>query len=165
MKFQHQKQARRRSGTSGARTTFAGRATLAGLLAVILACALAACSLGGSVMPESNEKLNSQVLESAKNGTALKLADATDFEWDQAGFVTEGTPAKDIEAAFGEPLTKENRYTASPALFVFLKDGKVAKAIRIVPDAFFGADAKRKYGRDVVLTPPEGKKGFLNWRE
>ncbi len=116
-------------------------------------------------MPESNEKLNSQVLESARNGTALKLADATDFEWDQAGFVTEGTPAKDIEAAFGEPLTKENRYTASPALFVFLKDGKVAKAIRIVPDAFFGADAQKKYGRDVVLTPPEGKKGFLSWQE
>ncbi len=65
------------------------------------------------------------------------------------------------------PLTKESRYTASPALFVFLKDGKVTKAVRIVPDAFSGgADARKKYGRDVVLTPPEGgKKGFLNWRE
>ncbi|MGF6834373.1 hypothetical protein QF015_002555 [Paenarthrobacter sp. TE4293] len=154
-----QLQARRRPQTS------AGRVALAGLLSFILACALAACSLGGSVMPESNEKLNNQVLESVKNGTALKLADATDFEWDQAGFVTEGTPAKEIEAAFGEPLTKESRYTASPALFVFLKEGKVAKAIRIVPDAFFGADAKKKYGKDVVLTPPEGQKGFLAWRE
>ncbi|MCT9870915.1 hypothetical protein [Paenarthrobacter aurescens] len=159
MRVQHQHDARRRVRTSG------GRVILAGLFTFVLACTLAACSLGGSVMPESNEKLNSQVLASATNGTALKLADATDFEWDQAGFVTEGTPAKDIEEAFGEPLTKENRYTASPALFVFLKDGKVAKAVRIVPDAFFGADAKKKYGRDVVLTPPEGQKGFLNWRE
>ncbi|MGP0224355.1 hypothetical protein [Paenarthrobacter sp. NCHU4564] len=140
-------------------------AALAGLLLVVLTCALGACSLGGSVMPEANEKLNSQVLESATNGTALKLADATDFDWDEAGFVMEGTPAKDIEAAFGEPLTKENRYTASPALFVFLKDGKVTKAVRIIPDAFFGEDAKKKYGREVILTPPDGGKGFLNWRE
>ncbi|MCF3138426.1 MULTISPECIES: hypothetical protein [Micrococcaceae] len=140
-------------------------AALLGLAALVLACILAACSLGGSVMPESNDKLNSQVLEAATKGTALKLADATDFEWDQAGFVMEGTLAKDIEAAFGEPITKENRYTASPALFVFMKDGKVAKAVRIVPDAFIGSEAKKKYGRDVVLTPPDGQKGFLSWRE
>ncbi|MFJ4287688.1 hypothetical protein ACIPY0_18765 [Paenarthrobacter nicotinovorans] len=159
MSVPHQQQARRRLRTS------AGRVTLACLLTFALAFTLAACSLGGTVMPESNESLNSKVLDSATSGTSLKLADATDFEWDQAGFVLSGTPAKDIENAFGEPLTKENRYTASPALFVFLKDGKVAKAVRIVPDAFFGADAKKKYGRDVVLTPPEGKKGFLNWRE
>ncbi|WP_024818339.1 hypothetical protein [Arthrobacter sp. 31Y] len=141
------------------------RVALNSLLTLVLACALAACSLGGSVMPETNDHLNNQVLESATNGTALKLSDATDFDWDQAGFVTSGTPAKDIEETFGEPLTKESRYTASPALFVFLKDGKVTKAVRIVPDAFSGADARKKYGRDVVLTPPEGKKGFLSWRE
>jgi len=141
------------------------RVTMTSLLTLVLACALAACSLGGSVMPETNDHLNNQVLESATNGTALKLSDATDFDWDQAGFVTSGTPAKDIEEAFGEPLTKESRYTASPALFVFLKDGKVTKAVSIVPDAFSGADARKKYGRDVVLTPPEGQKGYLNWRE
>ena len=62
-------------------------------------------------------------------------------------------------------VTGENRYTASPALFIFLKDGKVAKAVRIIPDAFFGEDAKKKYGRDVVLTPLEGHRGFLNWRD
>ncbi|MBT2512970.1 hypothetical protein [Arthrobacter sp. ISL-30] len=116
-------------------------------------------------MPEGNEKLNSRVLEAATTGTELKLADVTDFDWDQAGFVTEGTLATDIEAAFGEPITKEKRYTASPALFIFLKDGKVAKAVRITPDAFFGKEAKKKYGRDVVLAPLEGHKGFLNWRE
>lgn len=116
-------------------------------------------------MPEANEKLNEQVLNASTSGTPLKLADATDFEWDQAGFVLEGTPAGDIEAAFGEPITKEKRYTASPALFVFLKGGKVVKAIRIVPDAFFAADAKRKYGTDVMLTPLEGHTGFMNWRE
>ncbi|WP_017200113.1 hypothetical protein [Arthrobacter sp. M2012083] len=145
--------------------TAALRVTVTSLLTFVLACALASCSLGGSVMPETNDHLNDQVLESAKNGTSLKLADATDFDWDQAGFVTSGTPAKDIEEAFGEPLTKESRYTASPALFVFLKDGKVTKAVRIVPDAFSGADARKKYGRDVVLTPQEGQKGFLSWRE
>ncbi|MEV7133427.1 hypothetical protein AB0N24_11130 [Arthrobacter sp. NPDC093128] len=116
-------------------------------------------------MPEGNDNLNSLVLEAATTGTELRLADATDFDWDEAGFVTEGTPAKDLEAAFGEAVTRENRYTASPALFIFLKDGKVAKAIRIIPDAFFGEDAKKKYGRDVVLTPLEGHRGFLHWRE
>ncbi len=45
-------------------------------------------------MPETNDHLNDQVLESAKNGTSLKLADATDFDWDQAGFVTSGTPGQ-----------------------------------------------------------------------
>ena len=76
-----------------------------------------------------------------------------------------GTPAKDIEAAFGEPLTKENRYTASPALFVFLKDGKVAKAIRIVLDAFFG-DRREEEVRPGRGAHAAGRtKGFLNWRE
>lgn len=139
-------------------------ATLA-LLTFVLACTLGACSLGGTTMPEIDDKLDGQVLNAASNGTELKLADATDFDWDQAGFVTEGTTAKDIEAAFGEAITRENRYTASPALFVFFKDGKVAKAVSITPDAFFGQDAKKKYGRGVVLTPLEGHKGFLNWRE
>ncbi|MBT2535072.1 hypothetical protein [Arthrobacter sp. ISL-69] len=111
-------------------------------------------------MPEGNDNLNSRVLEAATTGTELRLADATDFAWDEAGFVTEGTRAKDIEAAFGEAVTRENRYTASPVLFIFLKDGKVAKAARIIPDAFFGEDAKKKYGRDVVLTPLEGHKGI-----
>jgi ketosteroid isomerase-like protein len=105
------------------------------------------------------------VLEAATNGTELRLADATDFDWEQAGFVTEGTPATDIDAAFGEPITKEKRYTDSASLFIFLKDGKVAKAVRITPDAFLGKEAKRKYGRDVVLTPLEGRKGILNWVE
>ncbi|UVJ39248.1 hypothetical protein [Arthrobacter sp. CJ23] len=140
------------------------RAALA-LLTFVLACALGACSLGGTTMPEIDDKLDGRVLQAATTGTELKLADVTDFEWDQAGFVTEGTPAKDIEAAFGEAITRENRYTASPALFVFLKDGKVAKAVSITPDAFFGQDAKKKYGREVVLTPLEDHKGFLNWRE
>jgi hypothetical protein len=57
------------------------------------------------------------------------------------------------------------RNTASPALFIFLKDGKVAKAIRIIPDAFSGGEARRTYGRGVVLTPPESGVGFLGWRE
>jgi hypothetical protein len=116
-------------------------------------------------MPEGNDTLNARVLEAARSGTELKLADATDFDWDQAGFVTEGTLATDIESVFGEPVTKEKRYTASPALFIFLKDGKVTKAIRITPDAFFGVDAKKKYGPDVVLAPLDGHEGFLNWRE
>lgn len=116
-------------------------------------------------MPESNETLDNRVLEAARNGTALRLADATDFEWDQAGFVTEGTPATEIEAAFGEAITREKRYTASPALFVFLKDGKVSKAVRITPGAFSGSDAKKKYGPDVSLVPVEGRSGYLSWRE
>lgn len=116
-------------------------------------------------MPESNEKLDNRVLEAARNGTELRLADATDFEWDQAGFVTEGTPDTEIESAFGEAITREKRYTASPVLFVFLKDGKVAKAVRITPDAFAGSDAKKKYGRDVSLVPVEGRSGYLSWRD
>ncbi|NYD77571.1 hypothetical protein [Arthrobacter cupressi] len=134
------------------------------MLGTALACALGACSPGGT-MPESNDKLDRSVLDAARNGTELRLSDATDFEWDQAGFITEGTPATEIESAFGEAITREKRYTASPALFVFLKDGKVAKAIRITPDAFSGSDAKKKYGRDVALVPVEGRSGYLAWRE
>ncbi|MDR6506992.1 hypothetical protein [Arthrobacter oryzae] len=132
------------------------------LVCVFLACSVTGCA--GDTAAESNDRLNSLVLEAATGGTELKLADATDFDWDEAGFITEGTPAEDIEAAFGEAVTRENRYTASPTLFIFLKDGKVAKAIRILPDAFFGGDAKKKYGRDVVLAPLEGQTGFLSWR-
>lgn len=135
------------------------------VLCLFLACALAGCSIGGNAMPEGNDNLDNHVLDAATSGAELKLADVTDFDWDQAGFATEGTPASEIEAAFGDPVSKEKRYTASPALFIFLKDGKVTKAVRITPDAFFDRDSLKKYGRDVVLTPAEGRKGFLNWRE
>ncbi len=135
------------------------------MLCLVFACTLAGCSIGGNAMPEGNDTLDSRVLDAATNGAELRLADATDFDWDQAGFATEGTPASEIEAAFGDPVSREKRYTASPALFIFLKDGKVTKAVRITPDAFFGGDALKKYGRDVVLAPAEGRKGFLNWRE
>lgn len=135
------------------------------LICLVLACALAGCSIGGNAMPEGNDTLDGRVLDAATNGAELRLADATDFDWDQAGFVTAGTPASDIEAAFGDPVSKEKRYTASPALFIFLKDGKVTKAVRITPDAFFGGESLKKYGRDVVLAPAEGRKGFLNWRQ
>lgn len=57
-------------------------------------------------------------------------------------------------------MTRDKRYTASPALFIFLKDGKVTRAIRITPDAFFGQESKKKFGRDVVLAPLEGHLGF-----
>lgn len=141
------------------------RLRLLTMLCLVVACALAGCSIGGDTMPEANETLDGRVLDAATNGAELRLADATDFDWDQAGFVTEGTPASDIEAAFGDPVSKEKRYTASPVLFIFLKDGKVTKAVRITPDAFFGAQSLKKYGRDVVLAPAEGSRGFLNWRE
>jgi hypothetical protein len=141
------------------------RLRLLTMLCLVVACALAGCSIGGNTMPEANETLDGRVLDAATNGAELRLADATDFDWDQAGFVTEGTPASDIEAAFGDPVSKEKRYTASPVLFIFLKDGKVTKAVRITPDAFFGAQSLKKYGRDVVLAPAEGSRGFLNWRE
>lgn len=134
-------------------------------LCLVFACALAGCSIGGNAMPEGNDNLDNHVLDAATNGAELKLADVTDFDWDQAGFATEGTPASEIEAAFGDPVSREKRYTASPALFIFLKDGKVTKAVRITPDAFFGRDSLKKYGRDVVLAPAEGRKGFLHWRE
>lgn len=134
-------------------------------LCLVFACALAGCSIGGNAMPEGNDNLDNHVLDAATNGAELKLADVTDFDWDQAGFATEGTPASEIEAAFGDPVSREKRYTASPALFIFLKDGKVTKAVRITPDAFFGRDSLKRYGRDVVLAPAEGRKGFLHWRE
>lgn len=141
------------------------RRSLPTMLCLFFACTLVGCSIGGNAMPEGNDALDSRVLDAATNGSELRLADATDFDWDQAGFATEGTPASDIEAAFGDPVSKEKRYTASPALFIFLKDGKVTKAVRITPDAFFGKDALKRYGRDVVLAPAEGRTGFLNWRE
>lgn len=134
------------------------------ILCLVLAGALAGCSIEGNITPETNDTLDGRVLDAAVNGKELRLADATDFSWDEAGFVTEGTPTSEIRTAFGEPISKEKRYTASPALFVFLKEGKVTKAVRITPDAFFSRESLRRYGRDVVLAPTEGRQGYLNWR-
>lgn len=64
----------------------AGRGLVACL---ILAGFITGCA--GDTAAESNDRLNSRVLEAATGGTELKLADATDFDWDQAGFVTQGT--------------------------------------------------------------------------
>jgi hypothetical protein len=141
------------------------RQSLAGLLIFILAFHISACSQGKTVMPEANEKLNAHVIEAANTGVSLKLADVTDFEWDQVGFITEGTSAEDIKDAFAEPITKDKYYAASPALFVFFKDGTITKAIRILADAFFSLDAKKKYGRNTLLEPTNGPTGFLHWRE
>lgn len=114
------------------------------ILCLVLAGALAGCSIEGNITPETNDTLDGRVLDAAVNGKELRLADATDFSWDEAGFVTEGTPTSEIRTAFGEPISKEKRYTASPALFVFLKEGKVTKAVRITPDALLQPGVTQK---------------------
>ncbi|MFC8040541.1 hypothetical protein ACFUOZ_14420 [Paenarthrobacter sp. NPDC057355] len=116
-------------------------------------------------MLETDRLLNAVVLEAANTGTTLKLSDVTDFAWDHVGFVTGAGTDHAIEHAFGQAPESREVHTTSPALFVFFREDKIIKTVRVTTDAFFVADAQRKYDRTVQLEPTIGPTGFLNWRE
>lgn len=114
---------------------------------------------------ETDRLLNAVVLEAANTGTTLRLSDVTDFAWDHVGFVTGAGTDDAIEQAFGQAPESREVHTTSPALFVFFNEDKIVRTVRVTTDAFFVADAQRKYDHTVQLEPTIGPTGFLNWRE
>ncbi len=103
-------------------------------------------------MPSSDAHLDAALSAFIKEGGGpVALSSMTDFDWDQFGVVGEGTKAEEIESLFGERIIREKRYLGSASLFVFLKDGKVVRALMVAPDVFHPGDFGKLFTHGVLL--------------
>lgn len=123
------------------------------ILCVICAViSLTACFMSEGVMPSSDAHLDAALSAFIKEGGGpVALSSMTDFDWDQFGVVGEGTKAEEIESLFGERIIREKRYLGSASLFVFLKDGKVVRALMVAPDVFHPGDFGKLFTHGVLL--------------
>ena len=119
---------------------------------VCAAISLTACFMSEGVMPSSDAHLDAALSAFIKEGGGpVALSSMTDFDWDQFGVVGEGTKAEEIESLFGERIIREKRYLGSASLFVFLKDGKVVRALMVAPDVFHPGDFGKLFTHGVLL--------------
>ena len=113
---------------------------------------LTACLKGEGVAPSSDAHLDAALSAFIKEGGGpVALSSMTEFDWDQFGVVGEGTKAEEIESLFGERIIREKRYLGSASLFVFLKDGKVVRALMVAPDVFHPGDFGKLFTHGVLL--------------
>ena len=113
---------------------------------------LTACLKSEGVAPSSDAHLDAALSAFIKEGGGpVALSSMTDFDWDQFGVVGEGAKAEEIESLFGERIIREKRYLGSASLFVFLKDGKVVRALMVAPDVFHPGDFGKLFTHGVML--------------
>ena len=113
---------------------------------------LTACLKSEGVAPSSDAHLDAALSAFIKEGGGpVALSSMTEFDWDQFGVVGEGTKAEEIESLFGERIIREKRYLGSASLFVFLKDGKVVRALMVAPDVFHPGDFGKLFTHGVML--------------
>ena len=113
---------------------------------------LTACLKGEGVAPSSDAHLDAALSAFIKEGGGpVALSSMTDFDWDQFGVVGEGAKAEEIESLFGERIIRDKRYLGSASLFVFLKDGKVVRALMVAPDVFHPGDFGKLFTHGVML--------------
>lgn len=75
----------------------------------------------------------------------------TDFEWDQFGFVPQGTRVENIEEVFGETIVRGQQCYADSTIFVFMENREVINAFAIEPQYFDNQDALKLFDRDVRI--------------
>lgn len=75
----------------------------------------------------------------------------TDFEWDQFGFVPQGTRADSIEEIFGETIIRGQHGYAASNIFVFMENREVINAFAVEPNYFDIHDALKLFDRDVRI--------------
>ncbi|AXK36800.1 hypothetical protein DVA86_33905 [Streptomyces armeniacus] len=97
---------------------------------------------------ELSEKLRDL---SGRGGTA-KLADLTEFAWERVHVFSEGASAGDVERTAGEPVLGGEFYYDAGNLLVFEYNGRVSKAVSVVPDLLV-MDGKRTCDAGTVLRP------------
>lgn len=129
------------------------RGALCRIVCVVCAViSLTACFKSEDVVPRSDANLDAALSAFIKEGGGpVALSSMTDFDWDQFGVVGEGTKAEEIESLFGERIIREKRYLGSASLFVFLKDGKVVRALMVAPDVFHPGDFGKLFIHGVML--------------
>ena len=129
------------------------RGSLCRILCVVCAViSLTACFKSEGVMPSSDANFDAALSAFIKEGGGpVALSSMTDFDWDQFGVVGEGAKAEEIESLFGERIIRDKRYLGSANLFVFLKDGKVIRALMVAPDVFHPEDFGKLFTHGVML--------------
>lgn len=129
------------------------RGSLCRILCVVCAViSLTACFKSEGVMPSSDANFDAALSAFIKEGGGpVALSSMTDFDWDQFGVVGEGAKAEEIESLFGERIIRDKRYLGSANLFVFLKDGKVIRALMVAPDVFHPKDLRKLFTHGVML--------------
>ena len=115
-------------------------------------------------MLTSDDQLTTQLSALYReSGQSVPLKSLTGFEWDEFGFVPEGTPAAQIEEVFGQRLTQDKFYLNSTNLFVFKKDGQVVRAIMLPLDVFQAADSRQLFPNTVKVEKEQGKQQLLRF--
>ena len=129
------------------------RGSLCRILCVVCAViTLTACFKSEGVIPSSDANFDAALSAFIKEGGGpVALSSMTDFDWDQFGVVGEGAKAEEIESLFGERIIRDKRYLGSANLFVFLKDGKVIRALMVAPDVFHPKDLGKLFTHGVML--------------
>ncbi|MGW8374881.1 hypothetical protein [Streptomyces sp. ODS28] len=133
----------------------------AAVVAVLLLCG--ACAETGDRVSEgyqmsggsgvSHDKELSQKFRdlSGRGGTA-KISDLTDFAWEKVHVFSEGASAERVERVVGEPVLEGKHYYDAGNLLVFEYNGKVSRAVSVVPDVLV-TEGKSTWGADTVLKP------------
>lgn len=110
------------------------------ILTALMVLVLASCGAGGEDEPmtlRSDKELSDKVLQIKVHGGSAPLATLTTFEWDTVFAYQQGATADEINGDVGDTVIEAGgRFTNSATLAVFLKDGKVVKAL-LLPELTF----------------------------
>ena len=116
---------------------------------------------GGGVTVKHDEQLSQQLRDLSERGGTARLADLTDFRWDQVHVFSEGATAKEVEQVVGKPVLDGNRYYDAGNLLVFMDGGNVTAALSVLPDLLV-TGGEHTWGSDTVLQPrTEGRPSAL----
>lgn len=120
---------------------------LSGFLSV---CVLACLVLTGCGVVKEDDPLEAKLSAVRDSGETVRLADLTDFRWDEVHLFNEHTRREAIEKIVGSPVITAE-YHASGSLLVFEEAGKVVRTVTVGGD-YLRAD-EYTYGADVLAKP------------
>lgn len=114
---------------------------------------------------EYDEGLSQRLRDLSERGGTAKLADLTDFPWDQVHVFSEGATAEEVERVVNEPVLSDQRYYDAGNLLVFVHDGDVTAALSVLPDLLV-TGGEPTWDSDTVLEPRnEGRPSTLRLTE
>ena len=128
----------------------------------LLCAGLVVCSRMSRAEPElklsSSKPLDEGIVELWKNGGARPVAELVDVPFDELLVFPETTPAGRINDAAGTRLLKDKYYLSSTQLFLFRQGGRGVRAVMVSPDVFQHEVQNARFGAQVRLLAPGGKR-------
>lgn len=122
------------------------------LCAVLVCVALAGCTLGKDSVPLTfDDPLEAKLFELAEQRRPARLADLTDFPWDEVHIFYEGDSRAHVEQVVGSRVFRDKFYSSSGGLMVFENGGEVVKAVAMTGE-FLRSD-RPSWSTEVMLEP------------